>query len=100
MLRYPPFSHLVAINLAGEDPEALDRVSGKIAGRLRDSVPAGTDVLGPAALFRLRGRDRRRLLLKSERREETVAAVRGVVERLGTERALRGVALGVDVDPQ
>ncbi len=99
-LRYPPFSHLVAINLAAEKPQALDRVAGRIAGLLRESVPPGTDVLGPAALFKLRGRERRRLLLKAERRDETVSAVRAAVERLSSERALRGVALGVDVDPQ
>jgi primosomal protein N' (replication factor Y) len=99
-LRYPPFSHLVAINLAAEQAPALDRVAGRIEVLLRESVPTGTDVLGPAALFRLRGRERRRLLLKAERREETVSAVRAAVERLSSERALRGVALGVDVDPQ
>ena len=99
-LRYPPFSHLVGINLASEQPQALDQVAGRIGELVRESVPPGTDVLGPATLFRLRGRERRRLLLKAERRDETVTAVRSAVERLGSERALRGVALGVDVDPQ
>ena len=99
-LRYPPFSNLVAINLAAEGAQLLDRVAERIGGLLRESAPAGTDVLGPAALFKLRGRERRRLLLKAGRRDETVTAVRAVVERLASERALRGVALGVDVDPQ
>jgi primosomal protein N' (replication factor Y) (superfamily II helicase) len=99
-LRYPPFSNLVAINLSGEQEEVLDRAAGRIAALLRQAAPAGTDVLGPAALFRLRGRHRRRLLLKSGRRAETVTSVREAVERLASERALRGVSIGVDVDPQ
>jgi primosomal protein N' (replication factor Y) (superfamily II helicase) len=99
-LRYPPFSSLLAINLSGEEEEELDRAAGRIAALLRRAVPAGTEVLGPAALFRLRGRQRRRLLLKSSRRGETVNAVREVVEQLAAERALRGVSVGVDVDPQ
>jgi primosomal protein N' (replication factor Y) len=99
-LRYPPFSHLIAINLASEDEDRLDGAADRIAALLHESVPAGTDVLGPAPVFRLRGRQRRRLLIKAVERAETVEAVRGAVEALGAERALRGVALGVDVDPQ
>jgi primosomal protein N' (replication factor Y) (superfamily II helicase) len=99
-LRYPPFSHLIAINLAAEREETLDRTADRIAGLLRESVPPGTEVLGPAAVFRLRGRERRRLLLKAEKRAETVNAVREAVERVTSERQLRGVALSVDVDPQ
>jgi primosomal protein N' (replication factor Y) len=99
-LRYPPYSHLVAINLASAHPEPLERAAARLAEALRESVPPGTDVLGPATMFRVRGRDRRRLLLKTARRAETVAAVREVVEGLAAGRALRSVAIGVDVDPQ
>jgi primosomal protein N' (replication factor Y) len=99
-LRYPPFSHLTAINLASSDERALDRAAGRVAALLREKVPAGTDVLGPAALFRLRGRQRRRLLLKAQKRGATVRAVHEAVEAVTVERVLRGVAIGVDVDPQ
>ncbi len=51
-------------------------------------------------MFRVRNRHRRRLLIKAEDREGTVAAVRAVVERLAADRSLREVAIGVDVDPQ
>lgn len=100
VLRYPPFSHLIAVNLAAPQAAAVQRAADRGAELLRAEVPEGTDVLGPASLFRLRGRERRRLLLKSERRDEAVAAVRETVERLAAERRLRGVSLGVDVDPQ
>ena len=99
-LRYPPFSHLIAVNLAAEHQDTLDRAADRIAELLRELTPADTDVLGPAVLFRLRGRHRRRLLLKASQRENTVTAARDGLERLISERALRGVALSVDVDPQ
>jgi primosomal protein N' (replication factor Y) len=99
-LRYPPFSHLTAINLASTDEPALDRAAARLAALLRRGVPGDTDVLGPAALFRLRGRHRRRLLLKAQRRGATVGAVHDAVEAVTAERVLRGVAIGVDVDPQ
>ncbi len=99
-LRYPPFSRLIAVNLAAEPQDALEAAADRIAALIRASVPAGTEVLGPAVLFRLRGRHRRRLLLKAADRDDTVVAVREAVERLVSERVLRGVALGVDVDPQ
>jgi primosomal protein N' (replication factor Y) (superfamily II helicase) len=80
--------------------DRLRQAANRIADLLRESLPPGTELLGPAALFRLRGRQRRRLLLKASLRTEAISAVRGVVERLSAEGALRGLALGVDVDPQ
>ena len=66
-----------------------------------DALPEDCELLGPAPMFRVRGRHRRRLLIKSGDREGAVAAVREVVDRLAAERsAFRQVAIGVDVDPQ
>jgi primosomal protein N' (replication factor Y) len=100
VLRYPPFSHLARINLASEIEPRLDSVAARLAGELADALPEGTDLLGPAPMFRVRNKYRRRLLMKAEDREGTVAAVREVVERLASDRSLREVAIGVDVDPQ
>jgi primosomal protein N' (replication factor Y) (superfamily II helicase) len=99
-LRYPPYSHLVRINLSSELEPRLDSVAVRIAGELADALPEGTDLLGPAPMFRVRGRHRRRLLMKAEDREGTVTAVREVVEQLAADRSLREVSIGVDVDPQ
>jgi primosomal protein N' (replication factor Y) (superfamily II helicase) len=99
-LRYPPFSHLIRIGLAGEREARVETVAETLASRLRDRVPEGTAVLGPAPLFRLRDRHRRRLLLKASARGRTVAAVRETVETMASERLLRDLALSVDVDPQ
>jgi primosomal protein N' (replication factor Y) len=65
-----------------------------------ERLPRDTDLLGPAPRFRLRGRHRRQLLLKASERGATVAAVRDAVESAASGRTLRGVSLGVDVDPQ
>ncbi len=63
-------------------------------------LPDDTDLLGPAPMFRVRNRHRRRLLLKTGERDATVGVVRETVDRLATDRSLRDVAISVDVDPQ
>ena len=80
--------------------ERLDVAAARLAAELRRRFPRDTELLGPAPMFRVRSRHRRRLLIKASDREGTVAAIRSVVERLAAERALRDVAIGVDVDPQ
>ena len=57
---------------------------------------AADDLLGPAPLFRLRGKHRRRLLVKSERRHAAVESVRDAVRTAVRDRALREVAISVD----
>jgi primosomal protein N' (replication factor Y) len=100
VLRYPPFSQLTRIVLKAESEGRLDRVAADLAETLLPALPDGTDLLGPAPMFRVRNRHRRRLLLKASDREATVAAVRDTVERLAADRSLREVAISVDVDPQ
>ena len=99
-LRYPPFSSLIRVVLRSESEPRLEEAARRLAGRLAETIPDGTDLLGPAPMFRVRGRHRRRLLTKAEDRERTVVAVRDAVEGLAADRGLRDVAIGVDVDPQ
>ncbi len=99
-LRYPPFSHLARVVLKAESEPRLEEAASKLAGLLRDTMPGDTDLLGPAPMFRVRNRHRRRLLTKSEDRDATVEAIGAAVERLAADRSLRGVAIGVDIDPQ
>ncbi|HEY7949455.1 MAG TPA: primosomal protein N' [Solirubrobacterales bacterium] len=99
-LRYPPFSHLTRIVLKAEVEGRLDRAAAELADALSDSLPGETDLLGPAPMFRVRNRHRRRFLLKAADREATIAAVRDTVENLAADRVLRDVAISVDVDPQ
>jgi primosomal protein N' (replication factor Y) (superfamily II helicase) len=99
-LRYPPFSHLIEVALAGADEERVERSAETVRELIADRLSADDDLLGPAPLFRLRGKHRRRLVIKSERRHETVAAVRDSVAAAVRDRALRELAISVDVDPQ
>ncbi len=99
-LRYPPYSHLLRINLAGEQEPRLETAAAGIAGEVREQLPAGSELLGPAPMFRVRNRHRRRILIKARDREGAVAAVREAVERRAADRSLREVSVGVDVDPQ
>jgi primosomal protein N' (replication factor Y) (superfamily II helicase) len=99
-LRYPPFSHLVRIVLKSEEEACVQGAAASVAKALLEALPEDADLLGPAPMFRVRNRYRRRLLVKSDDRAGTIAAVREVVERLAADRTLQGVAIGVDVDPQ
>jgi primosomal protein N' (replication factor Y) len=100
LLRYPPFSHLLRIGFACEREGTLETAATALAGDLAEALPSGSDLLGPAPMFRVRNRYRRRILIKAEQRERTVEAVRAVVERRAADRSLKDVAIGVDVDPQ
>jgi primosomal protein N' (replication factor Y) len=101
LLHYPPFAHLTRVVLRSESEARVEEAAARIAADLAESLPEGAELLGPAPMFRVRGRYRRRLLVKADAREATIAAVGGVVERLSADRALcRQVAIGVDVDPQ
>jgi primosomal protein N' (replication factor Y) len=99
-LRYPPFSHLIEIAIAGEDESRVESSAEGVRELIGDRLGAEEELLGPAPLFRLRRRHRRRLLIKTERRQETVAAVREAVGAAVRDRALREVSIAVDVDPQ
>jgi primosomal protein N' (replication factor Y) len=99
-LRYPPFSHLVRIVLRAEAEPRVEEATAELAAALAATLPDGTDLLGPAPMFRVRNRHRRRLLVKASDRESTIAAVREAVERQAAAGSLRDVAIGVDVDPQ
>jgi primosomal protein N' (replication factor Y) len=96
-LRYPPFGSLIRIvclsEEAGREAEAAAAVRALIA--LEDA-----QILGPAPLFRLQGRERSQLIVKASDRTAAVDAVRRAVEQVAADRRHNGVALAVDVDPQ
>jgi primosomal protein N' (replication factor Y) len=99
-LRYPPFSSLTRIVLKAESERRLDEAAASLAASLVPALPGESELLGPAPMFRVRNRHRRRLLLKAAEREATIAVVRDTVERLASDRSLSDVAISVDVDPQ
>jgi primosomal protein N' (replication factor Y) len=100
LLRYPPYSHLVRIGLNAEQEARVETAATMVATELREKLPADSELLGPAPMFRVRNRHRRRILIKAQDREGSVAAIREVVERRAADRSLKDVAISVDVDPQ
>jgi primosomal protein N' (replication factor Y) len=97
LLRYPPFGHLIRVVCSCEErgPDADAAEAVRAALRLD-----GAAVLGPAPLFRLKGRERSQLVVKAADRGAAVAAVRTAVEGVVAEHGRRGVSFSVDVDPQ
>ena len=100
VLRYPPFSHLVRINLSSEQEGKLDEVATSVAREVHRNLPEDSELLGPAPMFRVRNRHRRRILIKAMDRAGTIVVVRDAVEGRAADRSLRDVAIGVNVDPQ
>ena len=99
-LAYPPFSHLVRIELSSADGGRLEAAAKALRARLEVLLPREARALGPAPRFRLRGRERRQIVVKAAARAPAVAAVRGAVEAAARAAELRGVNTAVDVDPQ
>ncbi len=99
-LGYPPFSHLIRVELTGLDVPRLDAAAASLREALDAGLPAEAVALGPAPRFRLRGRERRQLLVKAAERAPAVAVVRDAVEAAAKARELREVAIAVDVDAQ
>jgi primosomal protein N' (replication factor Y) len=62
--------------------------------------PPETIVLGPAPLFRLRGKARTQLVIKAGNRRAAIDAVGLAVDAVAPSVARRGVSVSVDVDPQ
>ena len=92
-LCYPPYGELIRIVCSSEVEGLALRVAHELRGRL--AVPQA-QLLGPAPLFRLRGRERAQLLVKASDRGVAVAAVGAAV----SVPLHRDVAVSVDVDPQ
>jgi len=93
---WPPFGRLAAIILSGPDADVVDRAA-------RDFAKAGphlegVEVLGPAPapLEKLRGRHRRRFLVKAPRNANLQTVLRDWLARAKPPSSIR---VQVDVDP-
>jgi len=100
-LHMPPFGRLVALIVSGAHEHAVDAQ----AINLSRCAPHydGIEVLGPAPapLALLRGRHRRRLLMKLKPGIAPQPVVREWLERLASsKRREKGVRIQIDVDPQ
>jgi primosomal protein N' (replication factor Y) (superfamily II helicase) len=97
VLSYPPFGSLIRIVCGARD--AAD--AHAVAAELRAAIaPPGAIVLGPAPLFRLRGKTRSQLVIKAADRAQAIEAVGRAVEQISRPASRRRVSVSVDVDPQ
>ncbi len=94
-LRYPPFSTLIRVVCSAEEVGPAHAAAQAVRDGL-GTLPA----LGPAALFRLRGRERAQVVVKAPDRRAAIATVRAAVEAVSADAAHRAAAFSVDVDPQ
>ena len=92
----PPFGRLAALIVSGPDPAAVDNVCTALARRAPHQD--GVTVLGPsvAPLALLRGRHRRRFLLKTTREIAVQPLLHAWLQHIALPGAVR---LQIDVDP-
>jgi primosomal protein N' (replication factor Y) (superfamily II helicase) len=96
-LGYPPYASLIRV-ICGAEDEVLARDT---ATAIHSELAAlDASLLGPAPLFRLRGRARSQLVVKATRRQEAIDAVGHAVDLVAPGAARRGASVSVDVDPQ
>lgn len=93
---WPPYGRLAALIVSGEDEGHVERVAADLA-RVAPQAE-GLRVLGPAAppLALLRGRYRRRLLMKTDRKISIQKAVSDWINRVKPPTSVR---IQVDIDP-
>jgi primosomal protein N' (replication factor Y) len=96
-LRYPPYASLVRVVCGAVQAGDAHEIASILAQRI---APPDASVLGPAPLFRLRGRARSQVVVKGENRAAAIRAVGDAVEQTAREAARRTVSVSVDVDPQ
>jgi primosomal protein N' (replication factor Y) len=95
-LRYPPYGTLIRVVCAAEEAGDANEIAGALH---REIALAETTVLGPAPLFRLRGRARSQIVVKTARRGEAIAAVDAAVQRVARAASRARASVSVNVDP-
>jgi len=96
-LGYPPYRHLVRILVSGPERDDAMRALTELADGLAD---APGELLGPAALFRLRGKHRAQLIVKTDRPREVASRAARLLGSASKAMRAADLAAVVDVDPQ
>jgi primosomal protein N' (replication factor Y) len=94
-LGYPPFKHLVRIVVSGPDPEQVLRALEELKAGIR-----GVELLGPAALPRLRSRHRAQLVAKTGSPRALASQAANLLQAASPALRKAGLTAVVDVDPQ
>ncbi|MBV9414541.1 MAG: hypothetical protein JO363_06140, partial [Solirubrobacterales bacterium] len=96
-LAYPPYGSLIRVVCSSPDAHEAQAMAARLRGLI---VGSAATVLGPAPLFRLRGRSRSQLVIKCRDRLSTVRAVGAAVGECASDAVRRGISVSVDPDPQ
>jgi primosomal protein N' (replication factor Y) len=99
-LGYPPFSTLIRTVCSSPQAGPEQRAADAIRRALEPLTAGGARVLGPAPLYRRKGRERSQVMVKAADRAAAIRSVRVAVETASADRSHRGVSFSVDVDPQ
>ena len=101
-LNYPPFSHLIMILFWGGDKKTVIKFSQRFAARLKNKLDSkkNTEILGPAPapLFRIRGKHRYQLLLKTQKPDEAIQLI-DTVSQMKSLKKSSSVRITINVDP-
>ena len=95
VLGYPPFRHLVRVLVSG--PELSDAT--RALEELKSGLPE-FELLGPAPLLRLRGRNRAQLVGKTDRPRALASRAAALLAAAAPAMRRAGLSAVVDVDPQ
>ncbi|UCG62985.1 MAG: primosomal protein N' [Candidatus Zixiibacteriota bacterium] len=103
-LSYPPFARIVNFVMVGDDERKLEREALAFRDRLTALIKTGTveaKILGPAPcpMYRLRGRYRRHLFVKTNQMVKFVRAVTEWELREARFKIPSSIKVNVDVDP-
>jgi primosomal protein N' (replication factor Y) (superfamily II helicase) len=96
-LGYPPFRHIVRVLVSGPDRDDVLQAGRELAAGL--GRVAG-DLLGPAELFRVRGRHRAQLVVKTDRPREVASRAARLLVAGAPAMREADLSAVVDVDPQ
>jgi primosomal protein N' (replication factor Y) len=94
-LGYPPYAHLVRIVVSGPELEPVVRVLEELKAGIK-----GADLLGPAALLRLRGKHRAQLVAKTDRPRRIASQAAHLLSAAAPAMRKARLTAVVDVDPQ
>ena len=94
-LGYPPARHLIRVVVSGPELAPVLKALEEVAAAM-----PGVELLGPAPLFRLRGRYRAQLIAKIDRPRAVATRAAQLLAAAAPAMRRAGLAAVVDVDPQ
>lgn len=110
-LGYPPFTHLISLQVSGTEAGPVKQAAMRWAKLLHHAMPPiskpalgnpePVTILGPvpAQYAQLRGRHRYQLLVKAVSAEQARQVVKGTLDAMESTRGQSGLRFDVDVDP-